>query len=47
MFDFIIGLIAGLLLGANLGMLVVALLRAGREEDEPHAPKNRTGEDQE
>lgn len=43
MLNFIIGLIVG----ANLGALVVALLRAGREEDEPHAPKNRTGEDQE
>ena len=28
-----IGLIAGLLLGANLGVLVAALLRAGREEE--------------
>lgn len=32
MLDFIIGLLAGLLLGANLGVLVVALLRAGRDE---------------
>ena len=47
MLNFIIGLIAGLLLGANLGVLVAALLRAGRDDDEPHAPKNRTGEDQE